>query len=61
MSSKYDIFKERSDGSFVLIESVEGIAPAQQRLEILAGRAPGEYHIWDLSFRRFVNPLAKSP
>jgi hypothetical protein len=60
MNSKYDIFRECSDGSFVLIESVEGIVAAQQRLGILAGKAPGHYHIWDPSFRKFVSPLAKS-
>jgi hypothetical protein len=60
MSPKYDIFKERSDGSFALIESVEGIVAAQQRLGILVVKAPGYYHIWDPSFRRFVKPLAKS-
>jgi hypothetical protein len=60
MNPKYDIFRERTDGSFALVESVEGIVLAQQRLGILAGKAPGHYHIWDPSFRRFVNPLAKS-
>jgi hypothetical protein len=60
MNPKYDIFRELSDGSFTLIESVAGIVPAQQRLEILAGKAPGAYHVWDPSFRKFVNPLAKS-
>jgi hypothetical protein len=60
MSPKYDIFKEHSDGSFALIESVEGIVLAQQRLGIWAGKAPGHYHIWDPSFRRFVKALAKS-
>jgi hypothetical protein len=60
MSPKYDIFKERSDGSFVWVESVAGIVAAQQRLGILAGQTPGHYHIWDASFRKFVNPLAKS-
>jgi hypothetical protein len=60
MSPKYDIFRERSDGSFALIESVDGIVLAQQRLGILAGKAPGAYQIWDPSFRRFVKALAKS-
>jgi hypothetical protein len=60
MNQKYDIFKERSDGSFTLIESVEGILLAQQCLGIWAGKTPGRYHIWDPSFRRFVKALAKS-
>ena len=60
MSPKYDIFKEHSDGSFALIESVDGIVAAEQRLGILVATRPGRYHIWDPSFRRFVNSLAKS-
>jgi hypothetical protein len=60
MNPKYDIFKERSDGSFVWVESVAGIVAAEQRLGLLVGKTPGHYHIWDPSFRKFVNPLAKS-
>jgi hypothetical protein len=60
MSSKYEIFKEHSDGSFVWIESVEDVAAAKRRLEILAVEHPGNYHLWDPIARKFVNPLAKS-
>jgi hypothetical protein len=60
MNSKYDIFRERTDGSFALIESVEGIVAVQQRLGILVAKAPAHYHIWDPSFRRFVKALARS-
>jgi len=59
MNSKYDIFKEHSDGSFVWIESVEDVA-AKQRIAILAVDHPGIYRLWDSVARKFVNPLAKS-
>jgi hypothetical protein len=41
MTSKYVIFKLRSDGSFLWIEAVEDILAAKQRLEILAVNEPG--------------------
>ena len=60
MIAKYDIFKLRSDGSFVRVEAVEDILAAKQRLDILSVQEPGDYHLWDSSTRKFVNPLAKS-
>lgn len=60
MTSKYDIFREHSNGSFVWIESVEDVAAAKQRLEILAVNQPGIYRLWDSVARKFVNPFAKS-
>ena len=60
MSSKYDIFTEHSDGSFVWIEAVEDVAAAKQRLETLAVNHPAIYRIWDSVARKFVNPFAKS-
>jgi hypothetical protein len=60
MTSNYDIFKEHSDGSFVWIETVEDVAAAKQRLEILAVEHPGNYHLWDSIAQKFVNPLVKS-
>ena len=59
MIAKYDIFKLRSDGSFVRVEAVEDILAAKQRLDILSVKEPGEYHLWDSSTHKFVNPLAK--
>jgi len=59
MIAKYDIFKLRSDGSFVRVEAVEDILAAKQRLDILSVKEPGDYHLWDSSTHKFVNPLAK--
>jgi hypothetical protein len=60
MTSQYVIFKLRSDGSFLWIEAVEDILVAKQRLEILSVKEPGDYHLRDSSFHKFVNPFAKS-
>lgn len=60
MIAKYDIFKLRSDGSFVRVEAVEDIQAAKQRLDILSVKEPGDYHLWDSSNHKFVNPFAKS-
>jgi len=60
VTAKYVIFKLRSDGSFMWIEAVEDILAAKQRLEMLAAKEPGDYHLWDSSFHKFVNPSAKS-
>jgi hypothetical protein len=40
MIAKYDIFKLRSDGSFVRVEAVEDILAAKQRLDILSAKNP---------------------
>jgi hypothetical protein len=45
MSAKYVIFKLRSDGSFAWIEAVEDMLAAEQRLKILSGAKPGNYHL----------------
>jgi hypothetical protein len=60
MTSNYVIFKLRSDGSFSLIEAFEDMLAAKERLEILCVKEPGDYHLWDSSLHKFVNPLAKS-
>jgi hypothetical protein len=60
MIAKYDIFKLRSDGSFVWVGAVEDILAAKQRLYILSVKEPGEYHLWDSSSHKFVNAFAKS-
>jgi hypothetical protein len=60
MSSKYDIFREHSDGSYVWIEAVEDAMTAKHRLEILAVDHQGIYRLWDSVARKFVNPFAKS-
>jgi hypothetical protein len=48
MIAKYDIFKLRSDGSFVRVEAVEDILAAKQRLDIVSAKNPGDYHLWIL-------------
>jgi len=60
MTSKYVIFKLRSDGSFEWIEAVEDVLAAKQRLEILFAKEPGDYHLWDSSLHKFVSPSARS-
>src|SRR4029077_15715807 len=60
MISKYVIFKLRSDGSFMWIEAVEYILAAKHRLEMVAAKEPGDYHLWDSSTHKFVNPFTKS-
>jgi hypothetical protein len=60
MNTKYAIFREHSNGSFLWVEAVEDVAAAKQRLEILAANQPGIYRLWDSVARKFVNPFAKS-
>jgi hypothetical protein len=59
VTAKYVIFELRSDGSFLWIEAAQDIAAAKQRLEILSVKEPGDYHLWDSSFHKFINPFAK--
>jgi hypothetical protein len=42
------------------IGAVEYILAAKQRLEMFAAKEPGDYHLWDSSTRKFVNPFTKS-
>jgi hypothetical protein len=60
MVARYIIFKLRSDGSFMRIEAVEHVLAAKQRLEMLAAKEPGDYHLWDSSFHKFISPFTKS-
>ena len=41
------------------IEAVEDILAAKQHLEVLPVEERGDYHLWDSSLRKFVNPFAK--
>ena len=43
MNSSYEIFKQRSDGSFVRIEAVKDIDQAQRDLKNLVSTVPGDY------------------
>jgi len=56
MNSNYEIFKLRSDGSFVRIESVENIEQAKADLKNLVSTVPGNYRLWDSSAHTFVDP-----
>jgi len=56
MTSNYEIFKLRSDGSFVRIESVKNIDQAQTDLQKLVSAVPGDYRLWDSSAHKFVEP-----
>ena len=42
------------------IEAVEYILAAKRRLEMVAAKEPGDYHLWDSSTHKFVNPFTKS-
>jgi hypothetical protein len=56
MNSNYEIFKQRSDGSFVRIESVQNIEQARTDLKKLVSGEPGDYRLWDSSAHKFVDP-----
>jgi hypothetical protein len=60
MTANHVIFRLRSDGSFVWVETLEDILMANKRLEDLAKQKTGEYHLWDSSSNKFINLLAKS-
>jgi len=55
MNSNYEIFKQRSDGSFVRIESVKNIEQARADLKKLVSGEPGDYRLWDSSAHKFVD------
>jgi hypothetical protein len=56
MNSNYEIFKQRSDGSFVRIESVKNIEQAKTDLKRLVSAVPGDYRLWDSSGHKFIDP-----
>jgi hypothetical protein len=56
MKSNYEIFRQRSDGSFVRIEAVKHIDQAKVDLEKLVSGEPGDYRLWDSSAHKFVDP-----
>jgi hypothetical protein len=41
------------------IEAVEDILAAKQRLEVLPVEERRDYHLWDSSLHKFVNPFAR--
>jgi hypothetical protein len=55
MTSKYVIFKHRSDGSFEWIEAVEDVLTANGRLKLVSAERPGDYHLG------FFNPQVRQP
>jgi hypothetical protein len=55
MNSNYEIFKLRSDGSFVRIEGVTNIDQAKTDLKKLVSAVPGDYRLWDSSAHKFVD------
>jgi hypothetical protein len=56
MKSNYEIFRLRSDGSFVRIESVKNIEQAKTDFKKLVSAVPGDYRLWDTSAHKFVDP-----
>ena len=56
MNSQYEIFEQRSDGSFVRIEGVKDIDQARRDLKNLVSTAPGNYRLWDSSGHKFIEP-----
>ena len=55
MNSNYEIFKQRSDGSFVRIEAVKNIDQAKADLKKLVSTVPGDYRLWDSSSHEFID------
>ncbi len=55
MNSNYEIFKLRSGGSFIRIESVKNIDQAKTDLKKLVSAVPGDYRLWDSSAHKFVD------
>jgi hypothetical protein len=55
MNSKYEIFKQRSDGSFVRIEAAKDIEQARRDLKNLVSSVPGDYRLWDSATHKFIN------
>ena len=55
MKSNYEIFRQRSDGSFVWIEAVKNIDQAKADLKKLVSGEPGDYRLWDSSAHNFVD------
>jgi len=56
MNSNYEIFKQRSVGSFVRIEGVKSIVQAKMDLKNLVSTVPGNYRLWDSSAHKFIDP-----
>jgi len=56
MNLSYEIFKQRSDGSFARIEAVKDIDQAQRDLKNLVSATPGNYRLWDSSGHKFIDP-----
>ena len=56
MNSNYEIFRQRSDGSFVRIEVAKSIDQAKADLKKLVSGEPGDYRLWDSSAHKFVDP-----
>ena len=56
MNSDYEIFQQRSDGSFVRIEAVKDIDQARKDLKNLVSTVPGDYRLWDSSGHKFIDP-----
>lgn len=56
MKSNYEIFRQRSDGSFVRIEAVKNIEQARTDLKNLVSGGTGDYRLWDSSAHKFVDP-----
>jgi hypothetical protein len=56
MNSNYEIFKQRSDGSFMRIEAVKDIDQAGKDLKNLVSTEPGDYRFWDSSGHKFIDP-----
>ena len=55
MNSNYEIFRQRSDGSFVRIEVAKSIDQAKADLKKLVSGEPGDYRLWDSSAHKFVD------
>jgi hypothetical protein len=54
MNFPYDILKKYDDGSLRWVEAVADLKCAQDRIEELAQRSPGEYWIFDQDHQTMI-------
>jgi hypothetical protein len=50
----FDIFKGNSEKDAVWVEAVQGLAPARERMELLASETPGQYFVYALRSRAIL-------
>jgi hypothetical protein len=59
MRPKFDIFKQRRDGTSLWISVVEGLEEARNRIARLAVIGPGDYLIYSQEIRLVVEHISR--